>query len=118
MDTLAVLDGRYVLKVTPRPGGERFLYILMFHPHSIPPVFEKHLISRNPLTKKSNPRKIVQNRSIVTRLWSITTRKITWYYDISHLHIIPFPAGYRVPLLESEAVVVVADVDVAESSQR
>ncbi|PNY18144.1 otubain, partial [Trifolium pratense] len=43
---------------------------------------------------------------------------ITWYYDISHPHIIPFHAGYRVPLLESEVVFVVANVDVAESSQR
>ncbi|MCI37563.1 serine/threonine-protein phosphatase 7 long form-like protein, partial [Trifolium medium] len=29
---------------------------------------------------------------------------MSWYYKISHQHIIPFPAGYPVPLPESDAV--------------
>ncbi|MCI72478.1 hypothetical protein A2U01_0093741, partial [Trifolium medium] len=30
---------------------------------------------------------------------------MSWYYKISHPHIIPFPVGYHVSLPESDAVV-------------
>ncbi|MCI53352.1 hypothetical protein A2U01_0074598, partial [Trifolium medium] len=50
--------------------------------------------------------------SRATRPSNTAPRYMSWYYKISHPHIISFPTGYHVPLPESD-VVVVADDDAA-----